>query len=114
VVEKVAQMILLTKHHNSISCDTPENIDTALFLDFDMSILGADWVVYAEYAGHIRVEYRHVPQNHYCLARAAVLEKFLQFHSIYSTSIFQAQYEQSARLNLAHEIQLLQQQLDVS
>ena len=46
--------------------------DLHYFLDFDLSILGANKIEYTLYARNIRKEYIHVPEAEFCERRAKV------------------------------------------
>jgi len=100
LIQTVVAIILATQDHQS---DDP---DTALFLDADLSILGADRKTYIAYAQAIRDEYAWVPEALFRERRARVLQKFLSRQRIYQTPAF-AMLEQPARENLQHELQTL-------
>lgn len=102
LIQKVTQIILATQNHRS------DNPDTALFLDADLSILGAEPKIYRAYARAIRQEYAWVPEALFLERRARVLQKFLSREHIYQTEAF-AHLEQPARENLQQELQTLAQ-----
>ena len=60
-----------------------------------------------KYAGQIRQEYIHVPQELYCSKRAEVLTSFLANSRIYASEYYAQKLEASARANIAAEIELL-------
>ncbi|WP_337867360.1 hypothetical protein [Meiothermus sp.] len=97
LIEAVVAIILATQNHQT------HDPDTALFLDADLSILGADRKTYQAYARAIRQEYAWVPQTLFLERRAAVLQKFLARARIYQTQAF-ARLEQPARENLRQEL----------
>lgn len=101
LIEAVVAIILATQNHQT------HDPDTALFLDADLSILGADRKTYQVYARAIRQEYAWVPQTLFLERRAAVLQKFLARARIYQTQAF-ARLEQPARENLQQELAKLQ------
>jgi predicted metal-dependent HD superfamily phosphohydrolase len=74
ICDKVDRYILETKKH---AVSDSQDHDLKLFIDFDMSILGAEREEYAAYARQIRYEYEFVPMEDYCKGRAAVLRSFL-------------------------------------
>ncbi|MFB9862814.1 HD domain-containing protein [Rufibacter immobilis] len=98
----VTEMILATKRHQF-----HQNPDVNLLLDFDLAILGASWDRYLLYSGQIRKEYSFYPDFLYHSGRKKVLRHFLEQESIFKTNHFKQQLEQSARSNLAQELQLL-------
>ena len=97
-IEKVKRYILATKNHDT----TTEN-DLALFLDFDLAILGADAVIYEVYAKQIRQEYSLYPGFLYNNGRRKVLKSLLSRSAIYSSELFSG-LEQAARRNLQDEL----------
>jgi predicted metal-dependent HD superfamily phosphohydrolase len=82
-IARVRQLIMATVH--AAQAETP---DEALLLDIDLSILGADEATFDEYDRAIRVEYEWVPEAAYRLARAAVLQGFLQRERIFQTAAY--------------------------
>ncbi len=98
LIQAVVSIIQATQNHQT------HDPDTALFLDADLSILGADHKTYLAYARAIRQEYAWVPQTLFLERRATVLQKFLARARIYQTQAF-AQLEQPARENLRLELQ---------
>ena len=60
-----------------------EAADMALFLDMDLSILGADIATFDRYEAGVRHEYRHVPDAQFGMARAGILERFLARDTLY-------------------------------
>ena len=99
--ERVAALILATKHHHAAT------EEERLLVDLDLGVLGAPPGAYARYAVEIRAEYAHVPDEAYRAGRAQVLRRFLDRPAIYATAGF-AILEERARANLAGEIAGLQ------
>lgn len=99
-IEVVRQMILATKTHDV----TALNLDGKLFLDLDLSILGADEAVYQAYSRAIRREYDFVPEPFYRDGRQKILQNFLAGEFIYSTAVCQEKFESPARENIQREI----------
>ena len=81
--------------------------DTALFLDFDLSVLAAPEAVYDRYAQQIAQEYGWVPQAAYQAGRTEVLQGFLRRPHLYFTECLRAQWEARARVNLQRELHSL-------
>ena len=98
-VERVVSMIEATEHGV-----TDAEGDTAVLLDADLAILGADPAGYSTYVTGGRAEYRHVADDEWRSGRAAVLEGFLDRPTIYSTPTARDRWETRARANLAAEL----------
>lgn len=99
-----ANLILATKTHSDTN-----DIDTALFTDADLAILGQRLERYKLYTQHIRTEYAVYPDVLYYPGRAKVLHHFLQMGRIYKTGHFFQKYEAQARENMAWELSRLEQ-----
>ena len=95
--ERVATLILATKSHQPGDDDA----DAVVLIDADLSIFGADPVVYRKYSEDIRREYSWVPVDDYRIGRRRVLEKFLERRSIYRLL---RELETPARRNIADEL----------
>jgi predicted metal-dependent HD superfamily phosphohydrolase len=81
--------------------------DCALFLDFDLAILGSRPAAFAAYEEAVRREYDWVPEPLWIAGRRQVLAGFLARPAIYATSQFRASHEAQARRNLADAIERL-------
>jgi predicted metal-dependent HD superfamily phosphohydrolase len=102
-IDKVAKIILATKTHQA-----PDNdIDTYIFLDADLSILGASSFEYHIYDRAIRKEYSWLSEEEYRLGRIQVLQKFIQRERIYLTAQIFETREIKARQNIQTEIESL-------
>ena len=97
----VSAMIIATIDHDMDSQHAP---DVALFLDFDMSILGASQARYREYAGQVRAEYAAVPDDRYRAGRSAFLRGALGKPVLYYTDAFRGLCDAAARRNMAWEL----------
>jgi predicted metal-dependent HD superfamily phosphohydrolase len=78
----------------------PEAEDAALFLDMDLSILGAEEAEFDEYEVAVRKEYDFVSDEAWRTGRGAVLERFLGRERVYHSELFRGLYEEAARRNL--------------
>jgi predicted metal-dependent HD superfamily phosphohydrolase len=85
--------------------------DLQLFLDFDMSILGAGWSAYEAYTHQVRREYRIYPNKIYYPGRKQFLQHCLQAEHIFQTTVFREQYEAKARENMAQELEAIDAKL---
>lgn len=102
-IAKIEKIILATQTHSAENLDD----DGKIFLDLDLSILGANPDTYRNYSRAIRQEYRHVPNFLYCRGRKKVLDNFLNRETIYFTESLSKCFEEQARINLANEIKEL-------
>jgi predicted metal-dependent HD superfamily phosphohydrolase len=101
-VERVGAMIEATEH----GAPTAELAtgDTAVLLDADLAILGADPAGYSAYVNGVRAEFRHVADDDWQVGRTAVLQGFLQQPSIFRTATGHERWETRARANLVAEL----------
>eukprot|EP00127_Corallochytrium_limacisporum_P000183 Clim_evm44s6 gene=Clim_evmTU44s6 len=103
--------------YTTITHKTPEHMDQDLFggedlhyfLDIDMAVLGKPKRRYMQYASQVREEYKHVPHDHYCLARSRLLRDFLGQANIYATMDFRMDLESRARANIETELAMLEE-----
>jgi predicted metal-dependent HD superfamily phosphohydrolase len=102
---RTLRLIEATAHH-AIPTDLPadEVADMAMFLDMDLSILGAAQAVFDAYEAGVRHEYREVPEQAFRAGRAAILEGFLAREALYFSDWGRARFEVEARENLARSI----------
>jgi predicted metal-dependent HD superfamily phosphohydrolase len=103
-IKTVTQLIEATKTHRF--SDGADNFDGRFFLDSDLSILGANWEEYKEYAEQVRKEFSHVPEMAYRLGRSGVMKNFLNRESIYLTDALYERFEKKARRNIERELKL--------
>ena len=101
-VERVGSMIEATAHDATNS--EPTDGDTAILLDADLAILGADPAAYSSYVAAVRSEYRHLDDDDWRDGRTSVLDGFLARPEIYSTSFGRDHWEARARANLTAEL----------
>ncbi|MDD4990532.1 MAG: N-methyl-D-aspartate receptor NMDAR2C subunit [Candidatus Pacebacteria bacterium] len=102
--KKVVDLILATKHQ-----ELPEDLDSQIMVDIDLTILGQPEEKFNEYEAQIREEYSWVSQKDFLAGRKKVLESFLGRQKIYLTDFFRSKYEAEARANLDRSVQLLSQ-----
>jgi uncharacterized protein (TIGR00369 family) len=102
VVVRTQQLIAATKTHK-LPAELAKDTDAALFLDIDLSVLGAAPDVYDSYAHAIRKEYGWVPDEQFREGRAKVL-RALTAKQIYKTPSFQQAFEALARSNIEREL----------
>ena len=104
VIEDVCLFIEATKTHELAAARNLD--DLKLFLDFDLSILAADWPVYELYLQSIRKEYRFYPDLLYYPGRKSFLENMLAKEHIYHTETFRTSHEAKARQNMQRELDI--------
>lgn len=100
--ERIVQVeahIVATKNHNQSL-----NLDTNLFTDADISILGQNWNHYHKYTQAIRKEYAIYTDEQYVKGRKEVLHHFLKMTPIFKTTYFRKLYEEKANENIKQEL----------
>ncbi|OQP54481.1 HD domain-containing protein [Niastella populi] len=102
-IEQVKLYIEATQTH-AVTAAVTHVGDLQLFLDFDMSILGAPRDAYEAYTRQVRREYRIYPDKLYNAGRKQFLEHCLQAGHIFQTPVFRENYERTARENMAWEL----------
>lgn len=101
-------LIITTASHTVPNDMTAElALDSALFLDMDMAILGADRAAFDQYDSAIREEFAIVPDEVYRPRRAEVLAGFLARDDLYLTETFKRGHNKQARANLQRAISRL-------
>lgn len=103
-IPPVMECIVATERHEVTS---PRIADLPLFLDMDLSILGAKESVYKQYSEVIRAEYSWLPIEEYRVARGQFLQRFLERPSLFFTTAMAADHEHQARINLESELREL-------
>ena len=81
--------------------------DTAMLLDADLAILGAEPAAYQAYVNGVRAEYAHVGPIEWRAGRAAVLQHFLDRPRLYVTDFMYTTRERRARANMGAELAAL-------
>lgn len=107
-LNRIVALILATATHQlPDDADDATRQDAALFLDLDLSVLGASSDAFDAYEAGVRREYGWVDEAAWRAGRAAVLKKFLDRPAIFQTEIFRQRYEQDARENIARSLATL-------
>jgi predicted metal-dependent HD superfamily phosphohydrolase len=105
---RIAAMIEATATHEVPALGHASAIhDAALFLDMDLSILGAEPDVFDAYEQAVRLEYVWVEEPAWRAGRRAVMQAFLTRQHIFHTQAFRSRFEAMARENLARSIDRL-------
>jgi predicted metal-dependent HD superfamily phosphohydrolase len=97
LIAKVEEMILATKRHTA---PAESSHALKLFMDIDLSILGAGAKEFADYDRAIRAEYSWVPGFVYFSKRRQVLKNFLKRPRLYYTQEMFTELEARSRVNL--------------
>ena len=106
-IASIKNLILTTKTHQA----SPEDIDSQILLDADLSILGTSNSGYQAYSRAIRQEYAWLCDREYRDGRLRILQNFLQRQRLYHIPLFFVRLEQQARKNLQAEIHFHQHKL---
>jgi len=102
VIERIHRLIILTKEH-----ERPHSMDEKIMLDIDLSILGTERSVYAQFEKDIRTEYKRAPFFIFKKKRKEILQMFLNREFLYETPHFRDLLEKRAKGNLAWAVQEL-------
>lgn len=105
-IEQVKLYIEATQTH-AVTTAVTHMGDLQLFLDFDMSILAADWEAYEAYTQQVRKEYRIYPDKLYYPGRKKFLQHCLESKFIFQTDIFRERYEAIAKKNIERELKAI-------
>lgn len=107
-LSRIVKMIEATATHALPDLgDGAARQDCALFLDMDLSILGAPQAAFDAYEAAVRREYAWVDDKAWRSGRTAVLKKFLDRAHIFHTEAFRQRFEAQARKNIAGSIAAL-------
>jgi len=101
--DRICEMILASRDHLSGNY----NLAAELFLDLDMSILGAGYEEYDSYSKGIELEYSHVPGTVFRKNRRKFLKNILETEYIFRTEQFRKRFEAKARENMSRELESL-------
>lgn len=102
-IKEVKAFIEATKTHELSEVRNIE--DLKYFLDFDLSILAADWDEYLIYTKNIRKEYSIYPDILYYGGRGSFVKTTLQKEHVFHTDLFRSVFENKARQNLQRELE---------
>ncbi|MGO3045159.1 MAG: HD domain-containing protein [Psychrobacter celer] len=103
-VKRIYDLIMMTADHQLTE---HVDLDAAYLLDMDLSVLGASWPEYEEYAKSVRQEYAHVAKVAYRVGRTQVLKGLLAHPRLYLTDYYYQRLEAQARKNIRRELTLL-------
>jgi len=107
-LRRTVQLILATERHLvPEGASAAEAEDCRIFLDLDLSVLGASEGAFDRYEAGVRHEYRHVDDAAFRQGRAAVLQRFLQRDHLYLSDWGRGRFEARARANLKRSLEAL-------
>ncbi|MEU1850342.1 hypothetical protein ABZ499_14000 [Streptomyces sp. NPDC019990] len=104
---EVARLVRLTVTHDPADDDP----DGQVLCDADLAILASPPSAYAAYTTAVRAEYHFVPSDAFRTGRAAVLRQLLDLPRLFRTPHGAAEWEATARHNLAAELDMLTYEL---
>jgi predicted metal-dependent HD superfamily phosphohydrolase len=105
---RCVRMIEATEQHQVlVEAPAGEIADLRIFLDLDLSILGASEAAFDAYEAGVRHEYRHVPENAFRAGRAAVLQRFVARPRLFMSEWGAQRFETAARANLWRSLRRL-------
>ncbi len=108
-LDLIAAMIEATATHEVPEFSDPAaRRDTALFLDMDLSILGATPAAFEAYEQAVRREYGWVEESAWRAGRGMVLKSFLARPHIFHTDEFRRRFERQARENVTRSLATLE------
>lgn len=99
-IDEVGRLVRLTAGHSPATHDAAGQ----LLCDADLAVLGRDQNAYRRYAGQVRAEFAHVPDNAFRAGRAAVLKQLLGLDPLFHTPAGRRLWEARARENLRTEL----------
>jgi predicted metal-dependent HD superfamily phosphohydrolase len=102
-IARVEKLILATANHTAVEGVLNAEPDAALFLDLDLSILGARPSIYDAYAKAIRQEFDWVSDADYRAGRSRVLTRFLAQSRLFRTDHYLSLLDIPACDNLQRE-----------
>ena len=109
--ESVAEMIVATAGHLADPAEQrdagDDDAETAMLLDADLAILGAEPGAYQAYVNGVRAEYAHVDDGQWRAGRSMVLQRFLDRPRLFVTDFMYAAAEHRARANIEAELAAL-------
>jgi predicted metal-dependent HD superfamily phosphohydrolase len=104
-------LILATHKHSTSAVGRRFVAEAELFLDMDLSILGAADERFDDYDAAIREEYSFVPIETYRERRAEILKSFLARPRLYLTDDYHRRLNGRARANLRRAIDRLESEI---
>jgi predicted metal-dependent HD superfamily phosphohydrolase len=105
----IRDMIEATATHTvPASLDPPARSDLILFLDMDLSILGAEEAEFDSYERSVRKEYAWVTDEAWRKGRSDVLTRFAARPRIFFSDLYRDELEENARKNIARSLERLE------
>jgi predicted metal-dependent HD superfamily phosphohydrolase len=98
----VGTLIVATAGHLTAVDDVA--VETAILLDADLAILGAEPHSYLAYVTGVRAEYFFVDDDRWRTGRGRILQDFLDRPRIFATDYMHTEFEHRARANIEAEL----------
>ncbi len=98
----VGAMVRATAAHGAA-----DDVDTAVLLDADLAVLGAEPAAYQAYVTGVRAEYAHVDPGAWRIGRGQVLRDLLARRPLYGTAPGRARWASRAAANMTAELAAL-------
>jgi predicted metal-dependent HD superfamily phosphohydrolase len=103
----VGRHVRATTSHATPPADEGGGNDTAVLLDADLAILGAEPAAYQAYVTGVRAEYAHVDDDAWRSGRGAVLRDLLAREHLYATEAGRRRWATRAAANITSELATL-------
>jgi predicted metal-dependent HD superfamily phosphohydrolase len=100
---EVARLVRLTVGHDPADDDR----DGQVLCDADLAVLASPPSAYAAYTTAVREEYHFVPNDAFREGRSQILRQLLDLPRLFRTPYGRAEWEATARYNLAAELEML-------
>ena len=101
LVDSVAALILATTHR-----ERPTDPDQQFICDIDLTSFGCPWECFLRDSAAVKAEFPG-PEDDYYRGKKAFLEQLLARPRIFLTDFFHERYEEQARSNIRHLIDLI-------
>ncbi len=102
---RVARLIMATAGHEPTNAaNEADQAEEAVMVDADLAVLGSEPAAYQAYVTGVRAEYGQLDDEQWRTGRRAVLRRFLDRESLYSTEPGRSRWERRARANMAAEL----------
>ena len=101
---RIHELIVLTDGHKVDSKLHTETLIQEIFIDSDISILGAIEPKYEDYKTGIWNEYNHINLDKFITGRLEFLTQYMKKKAIFNTEYMNQMYNEQACINLSGEI----------
>ena len=102
IVDHVERLVLVTQAGR-----TPRQADEACMVDIDYSSFGLPWEPFLADSLAVRAERSHLTDEQYVVQQSGMLQGLLRREAVFTTELFRARYEDTARSNIARYLELI-------